>query len=330
MKIIKALAALVLTILILWGLDTAMYPCTYIRNDMHSILTEKADDIILGTSHGKINIDPEAMESVSGRKGHNMANGNEYPMDSYYIVKLMCEKGMAPGRVIYVTTPEYFTMEKTEGNNYLLFYHEMPMSVTKLDCFLKKVAGHDLRMTLFPWYEYPLTTEMPMIGSNLRKKMTGDYSVEDLRSSTQEYHENGFIERYPVDPKTFRMTNEFHFQTEDILEENLEWIRKLISLCKEEGIVFTAVSSPLPRQELERDPEGYSKAHQYFQTFYEEQDVSYLDFNAEPLLDAFTHKIGAYTDFDGHLRGDAARDFSRVLADLLEKGNSGDAPVTAG
>ena len=68
--------------------DLALYPCTYIRNDVHAIISEQVDDLYLGTSHGKINIDPEAMESVSGRKGHNMANGNEYPITTRTLVSL--------------------------------------------------------------------------------------------------------------------------------------------------------------------------------------------------------------------------------------------------
>ena len=36
------------------------------RNDVHAVVTEQFDDIILGTFHGKMDIDPEVMEEITG------------------------------------------------------------------------------------------------------------------------------------------------------------------------------------------------------------------------------------------------------------------------
>ena len=48
-----------------WALDFALYPCTYMRNDVHSITAEHHDVLFLGTSNGKMNI-----ESTPGKGTH--------------------------------------------------------------------------------------------------------------------------------------------------------------------------------------------------------------------------------------------------------------------
>ena len=64
-KILKTVLILVICVILLKGLDMALYPCTFMRNDVHAVVTEQFDDIILGTSHGKMDIDPELMDEFT-------------------------------------------------------------------------------------------------------------------------------------------------------------------------------------------------------------------------------------------------------------------------
>lgn len=91
-KVLKAVLVIAVCTTILILLDTALYPCTFMRNDVHTVATQEFDDIIVGTSHGKMDIDPETMEEVNGRSGHNLCVGGEYGIDAYYLTKLICEK----------------------------------------------------------------------------------------------------------------------------------------------------------------------------------------------------------------------------------------------
>ena len=38
---------------ILLLLDFALYPCTFMRNDVHAVANNTYDDVYMGTSHGK-------------------------------------------------------------------------------------------------------------------------------------------------------------------------------------------------------------------------------------------------------------------------------------
>ena len=148
-KSVRALLVTAVSLLVLLGLDLLLYPCTFMRNDIHAIASEKYDDLYVGTSHGKMNIDPDAMEAVTGRSGHNVCVGGEYAVDAYHILRLALERGNRPKRVIYEISPGYFSQRKEEGNNYLLFYHEFPLSAAKLEYFRNSLLKCNFRTMLF-------------------------------------------------------------------------------------------------------------------------------------------------------------------------------------
>ena len=128
-KIVKTVLVLAVCITLLVGLDMALYPCTFMRNDIHAVVNNQYDDIILGTSHGMTDIDPAVMEEITGRTGHNMCVGGEYVIDAYHIAKLIAEK-QKPTRIIYEVDPEYLVSKKEEGNNYLLFYQKLNWNIS--------------------------------------------------------------------------------------------------------------------------------------------------------------------------------------------------------
>ena len=49
-KILKTVLILVICVILLKGLDMALYPCTFMRNDVHAVVTEQFDDCLLYTS----------------------------------------------------------------------------------------------------------------------------------------------------------------------------------------------------------------------------------------------------------------------------------------
>lgn len=318
-KIIRPLAVMAVFILVLAALDYVLYPCTFIRSDIHRVQTEQVEDLVLGGSHGKMNISPEAMQEVTGRSGHNLCVGGEYPVDSYYLLRLLIEKGKKPERVIYAISPEYFMNEKEEGNNYLLFFHEFPLTRTKMSYFAKTIAKCNFRTVLFPWYEYSLSYELSQIEDTLRRKMQKDYSADSYATDAQKYHADGFIERYPVDSENFNYGGLHEFSAGQVREEQMEWMRRLIDLCKKEDIRFVCVEAPIPGATLKHFSNGFQESNRFFGEFFSENEVEFFNFNdpEQDLYKAFTHKVNAYTDLDGHMNGDAARAFSSLLAGLL-------------
>ena len=319
MRSFKKGVKLLLCLLILGALlklaDTALYPCTYIRNDIHTVTTEQRDVILLGTSNGKMNIDPDILLEGTGLSGHNLCAGGQYPVDSYYLARLAAEK-QSPKMIIFELDPSYFITEKEPGNNYLLFYHEFPLSGVKLSYMFDALLTQDFRMVFFPFYEYPLSTELSLLKETFTRKISGDYSIDHLRNSQQIYHENGFIEKIPVPVDQFPAYSPALFDEKKLVDENMDYLRKLTSFCKKEGIKLVAVSTPLPGGALHRDQEYFDKAWEYFGSFFKENDVPFYNFNRE-YFKAFSHYDDVYVDFDGHMNGDAARAYSKVLGRII-------------
>ena len=283
-KFLKTITVIAVCILILVMLDMALYPCTFMRNDIHAVVNNQYDDIILGTSHGMTDIDPAIMEEITGRSGHNMCVGGEYEIDAYYIAKLIAEE-QKPSRII---------SEKEEGNNYLLFYHEFPFSKSKAEYFWNSIAKCNFRTILFPWYEYSLSYELGKVKETFSQKWNRDYDISHLKSATQEYHESGFIERYPVDTSKLKMEDLKLFDKKQINTQNLEYLGKLIDFCKENGIEFVAVTTPVPIDTLRAYSDNFNEAWKYFGEYFDERGITYLN-------------------------GKAAEEYSRVLANILNK-----------
>ncbi len=317
-KAAKALLCLLILLLVLKLLDLALYPCTYTRNDLHTLSTEDRDVILLGTSNGKMNIDPDVLLSGTGLTGHNMCAGGEYPIDSYYLAKLAVEK-QDPRMILFELDPAYFIEEKEPGNNYLLFYHEFPLSAAKLSYTADALLQEDFRLLFFPFYEYPLSVELPRIGTTFMQKITGDYDTERLKNSQQIYHENGFIEKLPVPVDHFPPYSPTLFEEDKVIEESVGYLQKLVDLCKEKGIRLEAVSTPLPGGAYFRDQAYFEAAWDYFGAFFEKNGVPFYNFNRE-YFDAFSHGDDVYVDYDGHMNGDAARAYSQVLGQILFSG----------
>ena len=135
---------------------------------------------------------------------------------------------------------------------------------------------------------------MPKVKDTFTQKVTGDYDVSHLKSDSQEYHESGFIERYPVDVTKLKKSEPKLYEEGKVNEENMEYLKKLKDYS-----------------------DSYNAAWKYFGQFFEEQSVEYLNFNTQ-YFKAFTHDLKAYTDYDGHMNGDAAKEYSEVLAQVLE------------
>lgn len=311
----KVMACLVVFCFVLLLLDTALYPCTFMRNDVHTVSTEERDVIILGTSHGKMGLDPDTLLKGTGKTGHNLCVGGEYPVDSYYLAKLIAEK-QNPKQIIFELDPGYFTTEKEQGNNYLLFYHEFPLSMTKAEYYFDTMMTSDFRATLFPFYEYPLSYELPRIKETFVQKMTKDYDVSRLKGSTQQYHENGFIERYPVDTTKLKENELTQFSRKEVKETNMEYMDRLVTFCQEQDIELIAVTMPLPAVTLAKYQESYSDAWDYFGTYFAKKGVTYYNFNVQ-YYNMFSHDMAAYTDYDGHLNGENARAFSEIFGQMI-------------
>ena len=74
---------------------------------------------------------------------------------------------------------------------------------------------------------------------------------------------------------------------------------------------------PIPINTLQAYSDNYNAAWKYFGQYFDEHEVTYLNFNTQ-YFKAFSHDLSDYTDFDGHMNGNAAKEYSKVLANILK------------
>lgn len=311
----KVLICAVVFLGILLFMDLLLYPCTYLRNDVHAVLTEHQDVLFLGTSNGKMGIDPDVALEGTGLSGHNLCSGGEYPVDAYYLLKLAIEK-QKPEMVVYEVFPSYFLTEKEQGNNYGLFYHEFPISAAKAEYFFSTMTDCDFRSLLFPFYEYSLKDTAARIPSTVWQKMTRNYDISYLEGEEQAYHENGFIERFPVAVEDFPAYSPYNFSADAVVGENVEYLKKIIALCRENDVTFIAISMPQADPVLAQYKESFDAAWVYFSDFFTQEGVPYYNFNDEYYA-VYPHTLENYVDYNGHLDGAHAEEFSATLGKIL-------------
>lgn len=315
-RIVRTATFLVIVIILLFVLDTALYPCTFIRNDLHAITSDYHEDIVIGSSHGKMNIDPSVITNITERSMHNMSAGGEYALDSYYLTKLLTEK-QKPERIIYEADPGYFMTDKAAGDNELLFVHEFPASFAKAAYFADGMQKSDFRSVLFPWYEYPLSYTLKNWRQTWERKWTRDYDVSYFEGKAQRYHENGYIEKFDVDVSKQKLTKPAFLSAPGLKEHHLRYLKKMIRLCKKEGIDFVAVTTPMPDIMLEQFPE-YREAYESFARLFAQEGIDYWNFNTD-LYSSGAHDIKYFTDYDGHMNKEGAENFSETLANMLKQ-----------
>ena len=228
-KIWKIIICAAILCLVVKGLDIALYPCTFVRNNVHTMTTKKKDVLIFGTSNGMSDLDPDYVLKGTGHDRTEVcALVENIRVDIYYLTKLALEK-QKPKTVIFELSPGYFTTEKEKGNNYLLFYREYPMSVSKIEYYMDTMLNCDFRSPLFAFHEYSLQFELSKMKDTVYQKVTDNYDVSYLKGTAQEYHENGFVEKYPVNQENFPAYSPTLFTKKDVKETNMEYLDKLIS-----------------------------------------------------------------------------------------------------
>ena len=115
--------------------------------------------------------------------------------------------------------------------------------------------------------------------------------------------------RDAAEAKNLITASGFQCRYSKLVEPNLKF-------CRENEIDIAAVSTPLPGGALFRDQAYFDAAWDYFGGFFEENNIPFYNFNRE-YFDAFSHGDDVFVDYDGHMNGDAARAYSKVLGSIM-------------
>lgn len=298
-------------------LNYVFIPYSYVRVDYHNIEENNYDMVFAGTSHGKCGIDPTTVDMVTGKKSVNMCLGGEYLSYTYYKVKEICRHHV-PEEIVYEVDGGYWMTEEYIGTDSCSVFKEMKWSGIKAEFFLDRLFDKDFRVTLFPWYLY--RKEYKMIPENIENKLSGRYKnfVQDVFSNAaKEYRKDGFVYCYPVPDECKDFKNFMPWDSDKVQKDNEKYLKKLAEFCREKEIKLTLLITPIPDTTREMYKQEYQSQHEYFAGLAEAYGLRLLDFNYE-LLDGFDKSLASYVDCEGHLNGEAAIKFSKILGEYLK------------
>lgn len=297
-------------------LTLALKPHNYFRIDAHNMQENQYDNIYVGTSHGKAGINPAVLDEITGKKNVNLCLGGQFPIDSYFMVKEICRK-YTPEKIIYELDPGYWVTKASLGPDYATVYEEMPLSSVKVEYFREKMLGVDFRTTLFPWYVY--RQGFRNVISTFKSRMTSEYRNYDETfycNEHESYGNNGAVSIHRSEtPKT--ENNLVLWEESKLEQESMEYFGKLVSLCEEKGIELIVITTPIPRETLEKYKDNFEAADAYYEKLMKEKGIVYYNFN-NIHIEGFDYSVNGFDDYEGHMYEDQAVVFSENLFDIVK------------
>ena len=94
------------------------------------------------------------------------------------------------------------------------------------------------------------------------------------------------------------------------------YFNRIAEFCRKNGIELTVITTPVPQKTLDAFAGSYGQSHQYFKNLLEGWGLEYYNFNyMKPEL--MDRGMEGYWDYDGHMDGIKAQEFSTLLGRLL-------------
>lgn len=312
-----ASAALFLAVLTACNLlmNYLLVPYTFTRMKVHVLESQKFDTLILGSSHAATNINADLLGKLTGRSSFNAAQGEQFPVDSYYLLQDACID-RKPDRVIYEFDPTYWLVSQEIDSVYAGMFYEMRLTPVKIRYFFDKMWKADFRTWTAPWYFY--RSQFHAISANLYTKRSENYrqyGVATFENETQAVRGDGFIAIKPgewEDEITVRDWNKDTIQKDDE-----RFFIKLAEYCRGQGIELVVVTAPIPRGTYEAGKECFDAAYSHMDNLAGRYGFTYLCYDREPLVREGLMAEENFADWDGHMYEPAADRFTEVLAERL-------------
>jgi hypothetical protein len=315
-RCIYIIAALLCIIVVNEGLNYLLYPYTYSRADMHHLITQDYQDLLVGTSHGKCGLDPKALAEKTGHRTLNVCQGGEYPQDAYFLVR-EAARHRNISRVIYELDSGYWVSKPAQSPDYITFYHEMPNSVVKAEYFMSKIVKADFRTSMFPWYYY--RKQITKIGDTIHQKNSRvykEYGEEPFCTQVQTYRKDGFFARHPIESDKTQEDTPVLWNQKNLNKNQQSYFEKMVDFCGKKGIELVVVTTPVPKVTYEKYRSSYDGAVAYFTKYLKEKGVKYYNYinskETEEIQD-----LAQFADYEGHMYEKTAEKFSHIFGEKL-------------
>lgn len=298
---------------------------SYTRLTLHELYEtaeqgESIDTLFLGSSHCFRAYDPELFEELTGKSAFNLGSSAQNYDTSYYLLKEALR--YQDLKTVYLDMHYKFLFIDKKDRDLVqanIISDYMRPSLNKLRFLLTTSEPKDYTNRFFPfrrnWQKLGDVSYLEEIWNSKRDESYRNY--EAVRLEQEYYAGKGFVwSSEELDADAITWWDNFGKIKEDMDSDvtyTLNYIERIVELCKSEGIRLVFVTAPSYDTYLEAVG-PYDEAHQYVKKLAEDYGVPYLDFN---LCRREYLNLGqeSYLDVD-HLNGQGAKVLTELLAEL--------------
>lgn len=298
---------------------------TISRVMLHDLYTEKEniDILFCGASHCQLGFDTAVLDEAFGQNTFNAGSSSQGLETSLAMIREAA--AYHDLKQVYVDLDyAIVTRELPNLESIYIISDYMKPSVRKAEYLLNATTSEYYVNSFMPLHKGRGYTKNPAeIVRIIGKKMkSGYWNYTDIDSS---YAGKGYIASRTVIPEGSLWTTETPEAKDFMIPDNQQqYLREIISFCKENNIQLTFVSVPVTDFNMAL-VENYDDYVQTIKDFLAEYDIAYVDFNlARPQVSGIDRD--SYFNDDNHLNQDGARVFAQCFAGYM-KGNIGDSEL---
>lgn len=274
--------------------------------DFYAEPKNSLDMFFLGSSHSYRSFDPEIFDAALKIHSFNLGTPSQCPVTGYYVFK-QALKTQKPKIVIFELFWLTFTGQEQFSNASLAF--EFMRSADVRNEFFQKGFGMQGKFILLcPSFRFRNNLEDTIrlaIGRDLLE-------VDDGVNKPKGFVESDKI----VTLKEINEKNRFDgikFKEGDVDYKQIQYIKKFVELCRNQGITVIFVTSPLPSVTIHK-VKNYADVHDYINRIAVKLNVPYIDSNTE-LPEGFL-KMEDFSDMD-HLNKTGVKKFDDYIISRL-------------
>lgn len=310
--IISSIAVLLVFILVEQLYAFAVVPgCSYVRTQMNDFYNEEKIDLaFVGPSYVYRGVNPSISDEKTSLNTFNLGTSSQKPVDSYFMIKEAYRVHKIKYVVLDVSLDFYIDSSYSSQNtSTYLIYDRMESSDVKTEYF----------MNAFDFDEYPKAFcksshysvySFSQLTSNVKYKFSEDYDNFVAPSYDNEwYGSKGFVDSLGE----YTEGNEISAIDVKFVEENLDYLQKIIDFCKENNIKLIAVTSPKTADYLKQYPD-YESHISTFDKLFKDNGIFYTDTNRTEEFKKYDNSC--FIDI-GHLNSKGAEIYTNYLSELI-------------
>ena len=277
------------------------------------------ETLLCGTSTAQRGFDPEVIDKELETVSFNMGTSLQ-PLDgTYHLIKEVAASN--PIETVFLTMAPDTMRRKVVASKYKGYVYDRMHNVGNKIEYLVDACDVE-EWPYVTWYSTRVDNyfDFNVIKENVSTKLQPDY--ETGKYCDEFYRGKGLLSldksfKGKKNPKNKR-TREF--DSNSMVAENVEYLKKIAEYCKENKIELIFVYAPLSRNEVIRYKD-FNQVHNYFVALAEEFGVKFWDFNYYKDAD----KLFSNETFQDlkHLNVKGAKLFSEELAKVYNVYHNG-------